>query len=82
MTKHSPFRYFKTSPEVIHLAVMMYVRFSLSIRNVADLLHERGVDVSHETVQLWWNLFGPMFASEIARKRRDQARSEPSLKFF
>ena len=50
MTKHSPFRYFKTSPEVIRLAVMMYVRFPLSLRNVEDLLHERGVDVSHETV--------------------------------
>ena len=45
MTKHSPFRYLKTSPEVIRLAVMMYVRFPLSLRNVEDLLHERGVDV-------------------------------------
>ena len=41
MTKHSPFRYFKTSPEVIRLAVMMYVRFPLSLRNVEDLLRER-----------------------------------------
>ena len=63
MTKHSPFRYFKTSPEVIRLAVMMYVRFPLSLRNVEDLLHERGVDVSHETVRFWWNRFGPMFAA-------------------
>ena len=45
MTKPSPFRYFKTSPEVIRLAVMLYVRFPLSLRNVEDLLHERGVDV-------------------------------------
>jgi putative transposase len=44
----SPFRYFKTSPEVIGLAVMMYVRFPLSLRNVEDLLHERGLQVSHE----------------------------------
>ena len=42
MTKHSPFRYFKTSPEVIRLAIMLYVRFPLSLRNVEDLLHERG----------------------------------------
>jgi len=63
MIKHSPFRYFKTSPEVIRLAVMLYVRFPLSLRNVEDLLHERGVDVSHETVRFWWNRFGPMFAS-------------------
>ena len=54
---------------------MMYVRFPLSLRNVEDLLHERGVDVSHETVRFWWNRFGPMFASEIARRRRNQARS-------
>jgi len=46
MTKHSPFRYFKTSPEVIRLAVMMYARFPFSLRNVEGLLHERGVDVS------------------------------------
>ena len=39
MTKHSPFRYFKTSPEIIRLAVMLYVRFPLSLRNVEDLLH-------------------------------------------
>ncbi|MDA9237573.1 IS6 family transposase [Planktomarina sp.] len=75
MTKRSPFRYSKTSHEVIQLAVMMYVRFPLSLRNVEDLLHERGVDVSHETIRFWWSRFGPMFASEITRKRRNQARS-------
>lgn len=69
MTKRSPFRYFKTSPEIIRLAVMLYVRFPLSLRNVEDLLHERGIDVSHEAVRFWWHRFGPIFASEI-RKRR------------
>ncbi|MEY8120304.1 IS6 family transposase [Falsihalocynthiibacter sp. BN13B15] len=68
MTKPSPFRYFKTSPEIIRLAVMLYVRFPLSLRNVEDLLHERGIDVSHETIRFWWNRFGPMFAAEIRRK--------------
>ena len=53
MTKHSPFRYFKTSPAVIRLAVMLYVRFPLSLRNVEHLLHERGIDLSHETVRFW-----------------------------
>ena len=47
MTQRSPFRYFKTSPENIRLAVMLYVRFPLSLWNVEDLLHERGIDVSH-----------------------------------
>lgn len=49
MSKANPFRHFKTSPEIIRLAVMMYVRFPLSLRNVEDLLHERSIDVSHET---------------------------------
>ena len=44
MIKHSPFRYFKTSPEVIRLAVMLYIRFPLSLRNVEGLRHARGVD--------------------------------------
>ncbi len=46
-----PFRYFKTSPEVIRLAVMMYVGFPLSLRQVEDLFHERGIDICHETVR-------------------------------
>jgi putative transposase len=69
MKNHNPFRYFKTSPEIIRLAVMMYVRFPLSLRNVEDLLHERGIDICHETVRYWWNKFGPMFAREIRKKR-------------
>ena len=51
MTQRSPFRYFKTSPEIIRLAVMLYVRYPLSLRNVEDLLHERGIENSHETVR-------------------------------
>ncbi len=74
MTKRSPFRYFKTSPDIIRLAVMLYIRFPLSLRNVEDLLHERGIEISHETVRYWWNRFGPMFAAEIRRKRVDRMR--------
>jgi putative transposase len=51
------------------LVVMMSVRYPLSLRNVEDLLAERGIDISHETVRFWWTRFGPMFAAEI-RKRR------------
>ena len=47
----------------------MYVRFPLSLRNVEDLLFERGIDVSHETIRFWWNRFGPMFASEVRQRR-------------
>ncbi|MBT7249061.1 MAG: IS6 family transposase [Rhodospirillaceae bacterium] len=65
----NPFRYFNSSPEVIRLAVMMYIRYPLSLRQVEDILSERGIDICHETVRFWWNRFGPLFAAEI-RKRR------------
>jgi putative transposase len=65
----SPFRYFNSSPEIIRLVVMMYVRYPLSLRNVEDLLAERGIDISYETVRFWWNRFGPMFAAEIRKSR-------------
>jgi putative transposase len=71
----NPFRYFKTSPEIIRLAVMMYVRFPLSLRQVEDLLSERGIDVSYETVRAWWNRFDPTFAAEIKKKRSAQKRT-------
>lgn len=54
MTKRSPFRYFKTSPEIIRLAVMLYIRFPVSLRNVEDLLRERGIEISHELGNRDW----------------------------
>ncbi len=69
------FKYFKTSLEFIRLAVILYTRFPLSLRNVEDLLHERRIDVSQETVRYWWNRFVPMFAAEIRRKRVQQLRA-------
>ena len=70
----NPFRYFNSSPEVIRLVVKMYVRYPLSLRNVEDLLAERGIDISHETVRFWWNRFGPMFAAEIRKRRAADIR--------
>lgn len=58
-------RYFKTSPEIIHLSVMMYVRYPLSLRKVEDLLHEHGVDITHDAVRFWRNRFGTIFAPKI-----------------
>jgi putative transposase len=75
MRRPNPFRYFKTSPEIIRLAVMLYVRFPLSLRNVEDLLHERGIEISHETIRLWWNRFRPIFASRIRRRRTRRMRA-------
>lgn len=68
----SPFRHFASSPEIIRLAVMMYVRIPLSLRNVEDLLFERGIDICHVTVRLWWNRFGPMFAADIRHQRANR----------
>ncbi len=56
------------------MAVMMYVRFPLSLRQVEDLLHERGIDICYETVRSWWNRFGPLFAGEIRKRRVRQLR--------
>ena len=71
----NPFRYFNISPEVIRLEVMMYIRFPLSLRQVEDLLHERGIDISYETVRAWWDRFGPIFAAGIRKRRIQQHRS-------
>jgi putative transposase len=61
---------------VIRLVVMMYVKYPLSLRNVEDLLAERGIDIYHETARLWLNRFGPMFAAKIRRKRVDHMRAD------
>ena len=82
MTKPAnSFRYFNSSPEVIRVVVMMYVKYPLSLRNVEDLLYERGIDISYETVRFWWNRFGPMFAAEIRKKRVDYMRGQRHWKW-
>ncbi len=77
----NPFRYFNSSPEVIRVAVMMYIRYPLSLRQVEDLLFERGIDICHETVRCWWNRFGPMFAAEIRKRRIHQHRCRPQWRW-
>ena len=66
---HNPFRYFNSSPEVIRLAVMLYIRYPLSLRQVEDILFERGIEICYETVRYGWNRFGPLFAAEIRTRR-------------
>jgi len=73
----NPFRFLKTSPVIIQLAVLMYVRFPLSLRNVENLLHERGMDVYHESVRLWVDRFGTHFAHKIPKRRSDAIRRSP-----
>jgi putative transposase len=54
---------------------MLYMRFPLSLRNVEDLLHERGIEISHETVRFWRNRFGQLFAAEICGRRVEATRA-------
>lgn len=75
MTKPNPFCRFKTHPAIIRLAVMLYIRFPLSLRNVEDVLHERRIDICHETVRYWWHRFGPLFSGKIRKRRIGGMRS-------
>jgi transposase-like protein len=63
---------YRFPPEIIQQAIWLYVRFTLSFRDVEDLLAERGIFVSYETVRRWVNHFGPMIAADL-RKRREKA---------
>src|SRR5476649_2666132 len=60
MTSYDGYRF---APEIIHQAIWLYLRFTLSFRDVEDLLAERGISVSYETVRRWVNHFGPMIAA-------------------
>jgi putative transposase len=70
MNRENPFKYYKTSPEIIKLAVIYYIRYPLSLRQVEDILHERGIDVCHETIRYWWNKFGTKFSKEVKKKSK------------
>ena len=65
---------YRFPPEIIHQAVWLYLRFTLSFRDVEDLLAERGIMVSYETVRRWVNHFGPLIAADL-RKRRPRAHT-------
>lgn len=67
--KHISFKRHRFPPEVIRLAVWLYCRFTMSLRDVEDLLAERGIDVSYETIRCWANKFGPAIAANIRRSR-------------
>ncbi len=69
MTKSNPFKYYKSSPEIIKLAIMLYVRYPLSLRQVEDILHHRGIDITHETIRYWWTKLGPAIMKELKKKR-------------
>jgi putative transposase len=60
------YRGYRFPGEVISYAIWLYLRFPLSFRDVEELLAERGIRVSHETVRCWVAKFGPRFAPELA----------------
>ena len=63
------------------MAVMIYHRCPLSLRQVEDLHHERGIDISYETVRAWWNRFGPVFAAEIRKIRTASTQRSPQRRW-
>jgi hypothetical protein len=67
--KKISYRGYRFPPEIIQQAIWLYLRFTLGLRDVEDLLAERGIMVSYETVRCWANHFGPMIAADL-RKRR------------
>ena len=60
---------YRFPPEIIQQAIWLYLRFTLSLRDVEDLLAERGIAVSYETVRRWVNHFGPVIAADLRRRR-------------
>ena len=66
------FKRHRFHPDIIRQAVWLYYRFTLSLRDVEDLLAERGIDLTYETIRCWSDKFGPAIAANI-RKRRCRA---------
>ena len=73
--KTNPYKRYRFPPDVIQYAVWLYYRFSLSHRYIEDLLSERGIEVSYESIRLWCNKFGPHYAKRL--KRRHQGYGDP-----
>ncbi len=63
------FKQHRFPPEVIRLAVWLYFRFTLSIRDVEELMAQRGIEVSRESIRCWVNKFGPKIAANLRRQK-------------
>jgi transposase-like protein len=75
--KKDAYRGYRFPPEIIQLTVWMYARFTLSLRDVEELLSERGLDISYETVRRWFLNFGQVYARRIR-----QTRHKPTSHWF
>ena len=70
MTSHVPsYHGYRFPPEIIRHAVWLYHRFGLSFRDAEDLLVQRGVTVTYETIRQWCQTFGPDYARRLRRRR-------------
>ncbi len=67
---NNPYKRYRFPPEVIQYAVWLYYRFNLSHRDIEDLLAERGIVVSYESIRLWCNKFGPQYAQRLKQRHR------------
>jgi putative transposase len=67
MTQSKMYKRHRFPPEIIQYAVWLYHRFSLSHRDIEDLLAQRGVEVSYEAIRQWCNKFGPQFSQRLRR---------------
>ena len=82
MTTKNPFKYFNTLPKIILLAVIYYVRYLLSFCQVEDILHERGINFSQETIPFWMDQFTSKFSTETRKKRVSQRNGAAAKKFL
>jgi putative transposase len=67
---------YRFPPEIIHQAIWLYLRFTLNFRDGEDLLAERGIGLSYETIRRWVNHFGPMIAADLRKTYRGPGPSQ------
>jgi len=70
MTKSTMYKRFRFPPEIIQYAVWLYYRFNVSHRDVEDILAQRGIIVTHESIRLWCNKFGPKYAARLRKRHQ------------
>lgn len=68
-TRDISFKRHRFPPQIVAHAVWLYLRFNLSLREVEEMLLERGIDVSYETVRRWIAKFGPQIARNLRRRQ-------------
>ncbi len=75
------YKRYRFPSEIIQYTVWLYYRFTLSHRDIEDLLAERGIDVTYEAIRLWCNRFGPKFATRLKKSIGDMVIHFLSMKF-